>query len=242
MAGKDIVSLLLLAVVQQYNVAYNPRAGVWTPASLSGLQAWWQGDSCTDGADFSCTDLSGNGYSLDETTDSLEPAISSAYLNGHDAVDCDGVDDIAATSAWTDIEQPNVTWAVFEYDDYTGNWNYIHDGNDLTDRNILGIGNWTGELGQYAGGWVRDGTAFDNDPHYAVALYDGASSYVRVDAVEVMSGTPSTQGLGGITMCNSQEAAGDADVKILEMGVIDGGISAGDRTSLEAYLADRYGL
>lgn len=81
---------------QGYLVTHSPRgAAAWAPTDASNIEMWLKTDAglTTDVGATDWEDQSGNGNDVTQTTDSLEPAVTSSWQNGLDGVAPDGTDD-----------------------------------------------------------------------------------------------------------------------------------------------------
>lgn len=174
-------------------------------------------------------------------TGTKQPAYraSVAALNGKPAVQGDGVDDFLQTAAWSSaLTQPSsvvVVGSVSAEDNLT-------DGITSTNRHlvkeILGT-DWR----IFAGTSVDGGTS-DTDPHLFAAVFNGASSTLDVDGVEVVSGNAGAQTLTGLTIgSNYNGTAAWNSGHIAFVGAIAGDIEAdANWPAFVAWVESHYGL
>jgi hypothetical protein len=233
-----ILALMLyteMLLGQTYIVHGRPRAaaGPFDPSDLS-PEVWVQGDDIVlDTTIEKWNDLSGNGNDLTSTGPGTEPNLLSSYLNGHDCGDFVDNTDFSQSAGSLGLTQPFTFWMVLEADAASATANYINSG---------GAGPFA-QLGIYNQGgsdkWYMraGGSTFDTSPHYFVVLYNGASSYMRIDGSEVVSGSAGSNGFGIISI-----GQGSIDGNICEAGATDDALTGTELTNLESYLADRYGL
>jgi len=183
-------------------------------------------------------DQTGNGYDINNGQFSGV----GASINGNQAGDFDGVDDLI-TTAWTNVPQPTHIFGVFEArspldDGFQAIWT---GANGATDDNQFFIENTTDVLTTFAGVELNSNTTADTSPHVASAFYDGNNSTLRLDGVEIASGDSGTNDLGGFGIGARNDGVNFADIKAGEFLVYPQ-----DKTSIEtdveSYLADEWGI
>ena len=88
----------------------------WTPSDLPDKIAWWRSDlgvfTDPDGI-WKWEDQSGNGYNLLQSTGSLKPDLLTDEMDGHDAVQCDGLDD-QLVAAMSHATSPHYVYIVMK--------------------------------------------------------------------------------------------------------------------------------
>lgn len=98
----------------------------------------------------------------------------------------------------------------------------IFDGIDTTDRVALGITD-NDKWGAWAGtGWIESTADAATGRHLLFAVYDGASSVLRVNGAQVASGDVGSKSLAGVTLAAKHDDTLHFDGTIEEVVVIQG--------------------
>lgn len=179
----------------------------------------------------SVADQTGNGYDLSGSYTG-----PTATINGMQAGTFDGIDDYLSAT-FSELPQPNMIFAVAaaQADDTSS----LIDGTTSNGRNqiVLDVGDW----GIFAGNTPVSGSDADQNPHVLSALFDGSSSYMRVDGTQDLSGDPGSDGLNGISV--GEYPIGD-DHGAWNVGeiLVYPQDKSGIQTDVEQYLADKWGI
>lgn len=182
-------------------------------------------------------DETDNGHDL---TAGTAPTYVSDGINGNPSVRFDGVDDVLQAQ-FSAVPQPNTIYVVWQLTETTGTNPAILDSTNTNDRNLTGFNN--GELGIYAGSYIRSSQGEDTNPHITGGLFDGASSTLRIDGSQEASGdTSAVQSHDGHTV--GRYAPSDGDYTPIDVGEIlfypeD---KSGSQDDIEQYLADKWGF
>lgn len=182
---------------------------------------------------------------LQQTLGTSRPLWQSAAINGHPAIRLDGVDDAMWTASFGAVEtQPNTIVMVVKLLSTTFG-KVLVDGqrSHATNLHTIRIHDATGQWQIHAGTFVNStGQTLNTTPHILRALFNGASSKLWIDEVEVVSGDVGAGSLGGITLGAWAFTLGDhlhADVG--QLNVYAGDISASWAT-LRAHLQAKWSL
>lgn len=97
-------------------------------------------------------------------------------------------------------------------------------------------------LRMFAGTALTDNPtdAFDDSPHLLIATFNGGSSSMRVDGVQVSSGNAGTQGMGPMILWSGtfQSSA----VKFAFVGVYTSAMSVDEIATTETFFMSKYGI
>lgn len=224
-----------------------PSAGGWSPSDVSNLEVWLDAGTITGLSDGDAvttwTDLSGNSNSPTQATASKKPLYKTSIINGLPVVRGDGSDDYLQVTFGAALSQPNTVFVVCKFVNLgTGDYRFVFDGIGVT-RHAIYRKNQAAHTWWYYAGTERDsGDVADTSAHILVAVFNGASSSLRLDGAEIVATDPGSQTLGGITLFNDQSFALPGNIDIAECGVYDAGLSAGNIGLLETYLSTKYGV
>ena len=165
------------------------------------------------------------------------PTKQSGDLNGEDTIYLDGVDDAFENSSlsWS---QPNAVVIVGRHISGSGEDSRFFDSQG-SGRQIL-TADENGNFGIFAGSWIEDG-ATDSNWHIFNPLYDGASSDLRVDGTESVSGDIGTMGLDGPVIGARDNFSAFHEMEVAEIWFMSSP-SASDRDDADSILNDKYGI
>jgi hypothetical protein len=191
--------------------------------------------SATDGDSISTwADQTGNGHDL---TAGSAPTFKSSIINGNPVVRFDGADDYLDVD-FADLSQPNQYFIVFRLQSTNDSVVFTRFSSTSGGRNVLQIfnGNWR----LFAGSSI-DGSAAATGDYIHNALFDGASSKLRINGSLDVSGDPGSDGQGGLTLGARQDGDGNIQIDIGEVLIYPQ-----DKTGVEAeaeqYLSDKWGV
>ena len=229
--------------------AHKAASGAWTPASFSGLIAWYKADvgvtsSGSPALVSQWDDQSGNGYHL-ANSGSGKPTTGADTINGLNVITFDG-----STKTYLDysgISQAQV-YAVYvvTYNnrpsaggsfalDHVPMWD---DGNPqmFTD----GDANWWLSSDQGGNNWKS--TAASGSPEQLVAIFDGASSTIYQNGTQQGTGDAGTSGFTGNFRLGAYNSLYHAyDGQVGEFVIQAGTPSGTDLTNWNTYCS-RWGL
>lgn len=179
-------------------------------------------------------DQSGNARHLLQATIAKQPLWMAAIQNGRPGILADGVDDVLSVAVVKaqpvtifvagKILSANGADAVFLYDGAGGPAiQKAHGGGSVWDI--------------YSGAFLDSATATDALAHAFSAVFNGASSKLRLDGAEIASGDAGSAGLISIDLFG---LALPMNGYIYEFLDADGVLSAGSITSVESYLKARW--
>ena len=220
--------------------------GAFSPTDVAGLTVWLKADAITGLSDAdpvtTWVDSSGNGNDATQATASKKPIYKTSIINGKPIVRFDGTDDYVRTGAFTATATAKTIFCVFNSD--VDIWTYISDGQSHNRGCFL---TEPGKLTYHAGGGQisRTTSAHVGAFVYATIVDNGASSSVNHNGGTPTTGTvnsatytAATVGTGGAEGTDEPFFNGD----VAEWLLYDGALSAGDISSVEGYLADKYAL
>jgi len=178
------------------------------------------------------TDQTNNGNDLDQGGYSGV----SVTINGVQAGDFDGTDDIAQTN-WSALSQPYSIFIVYEYrttNDFDRLWSDF-DLSPLVEQELTGRNEWRVN----AGSSLEGGTP-DTSPHVSSIVINGANSIHRIDQSQVASGDAGTNSLEGFSIGAQGDGTNFSDVKLGEI-LIYTNDKSGKFFEIESYLSDKWG-
>ena len=220
------------------------RKKVWSPLNLSDLVLWLAADKITGLSDadpvVTWEDESGTGDDPTQGTADLRPTYQTGELNSLPVVRYDASNDRLVVALATDLVQPITQFGVVKIGADTATNRQIDGGDTGATRCVTFIngGNW-----ELFAGTLLSGAAISADTwYYFIALFNGASSSLRVNGSEVLSGDAGAQDHGGYSIGSAFDGSAVWQSDFAEYGIQDGAISAGEITSLEAYIVDKYAL
>lgn len=165
--------------------------GHWSADTITGLE-----DTDPVGT---WPDQSGNGYDASQATASKKPSYQTNELNGNPIVRFDGGDCLVAAT-WGDEAQPNTIFTVLKISGW-GGIRMAYCGAVANKRNQINNVNNTKQIAMYAGSNPSTGKYFIGDSFDIVtAVFNGASSYVRLNTSQSGNVSVGTQPLAGVTI------------------------------------------
>ncbi len=209
-----------------------------TPRDISGLAAWYRGDSiaANSGTLASWNDSSGRGRHALQTTPANQPTITpnSAGVDGHKVLTFGGLHLLQAVFPLT---QPASVVIVARDTQGFGATDLV-DGVYLNSMVVQrNPGTWL----IYSGGFVLDGVA-DANWHIFVACFDGVSSSLRIDGGAGVSGNAGVPAdIFGIDIGASSGGSGMSG-DIAEVIVFNRRLQVGPINWLGRYLSEKYKL
>ena len=216
--------------------------GGWEPTDLTGLTAWFDASDTSTithnaGAVSLWSDKSGNGNTVSQGSSAAQPTTGTRTIGALNALDFSSGDYIYRNSV--PHTQPLTLAMIAQTDNATPSANAFVT--YLTPASVgirgYGINDWTIN----AGGHVLAGTDADTSPHLLVAVFNGASSEIRLDGTSLATGNAGTT-------ANAAIAIGGSNVGALWDGLVGewidcaGALSGTDLASLESYLMTKWGI
>lgn len=220
-----------------------PGGGGIEPPPVTDLALWFDASSYInpssppDGGDVEAwADLAGYA-GISRATAAGRPTLQAGVQNGRSVVEFDGVDDYMDLTPWSTLPQPVTTFLVGKIGTTTAEQAFI---DAQTSRQML-FSNVSGQWVMHAGASISGGTS-DTNPHVLTAVYDGASSSLRVDGADVLSGDPGTNGLGVMRLGATNSPAGFLDGFVAEFLAYGRTLTTTERGDVESYLSTKWGL
>lgn len=219
--------------------AAHTAASSWTPASLSGLVAWYTGDAgVTDagsGRVSDWADQSGNGWTASQGSGSFRPTTGVTTINSLNAIQFDNSHpDILTTSGLT-ITMPVVVYIVTKIDTPSG-YQAVFSGSVGGD---FAFGCWNGQvaIGNNANPDLSSGTSFPSGANQFTLIFNGASSEIWQNGSQIGSGSATTSDATDLKM--GVRGSNDAGVTGSIEEMFFGSGSTRD-TNAESYLKTRW--
>ena len=226
----------------------------FVPTEISGLKLWLDADDATTITESTSAidqwnDKSGQGNHV-SSSGSDRPTYVASSMNGKAVVKFDGVGDYLQRTTFTAgaITGEATSFIVFKSPTDGGGTagTYIMDGGGSGNRTFFTSRTLAENDWQYPGG--TGGTTDFGVDHICTILWKNAtSSYLRIDGVDVLTGTAVAATWNGITLADhytlgDPSSTDDLDEEIAEVLVYDTELSTGDRDSVETYLANKWGI
>lgn len=225
-------STLLAAAVQ--------ASSGFTPASVSGLHAWWKADAITGLSDnatiSSWSDSSGNSRTL---TASGNPTYQTNELNSLPAVRLDGSGDYLANAGFS-LSQASTWFVVTRRANVAGASEVLLASGSSVDVAVYlesdkDLGAWAG-AGPLLNGNI--GTA----AHVVEVVFNGSSTMLGLDGT-LSTGNAGTTGLTGLNVGTNRNNSGEYYTgDLFEVIAYSGALSSGDRSDVRGYLGAKYGI
>lgn len=222
----------------------------FSPLDVAGLQAWYKADAgLLDGAGSPATvdgtaigtwqDQSGNARHATQGTGAKRPVLKVGAQNGLAGVRFDGVNPLALDAAGVVVSQPDTILVVANISGLSATLHTLVDG--ITGRQIIRSGSAT-QYEIYAGTSVLAAGAATGARLFT-AVFNGASSLLRVDRSQVAAGAAGANGTtGGIRLGLAQDNTTSPMLgDLLEVLYYNVSLSTTDRDNLETYLRTRWG-
>lgn len=204
----------------------------FTPAKLSNLEAWFQfnnGITVTGSGVSQWDDQSGNGRHLKQGTDTNRPA-----LQGDGTILFDGVDNFLKCDAFT-LNQPETIYILGRQVTWT-NGDCICEGNSNTTGRIV-QNSATPQLNISAGNSVASNTDWTVNTYMAVvAVFNGASSSLRVNNNAEVTGNAGAGNMGGFSLGANANPGGFSNIQVKEVIIYSAAHDAATRDAVIAYL------
>jgi hypothetical protein len=235
------------------------RDDAWTPAdnlpsANIAPHVWYAADKITGLVDSQAIttwpDAGPNGDDIAQAVGGSKPFYKTNIVNSQPVARFDGSADFLS-GAYTNagaLTQPFTIFAVAALDAAAvndGNLRTIVDGDDITNRALVrqDLTASPDDWAIYAGTLITSGDATDSNWTIFTALFNGASSQLWEDGTSILSGDAGAQDPDGLTVGAKYDGtAAWWDGDIAEIIVYDANLGAADRSTVQQYLADKYGI
>lgn len=215
---------------------------IWIDASLGTYIEIGGGTTPSGNGDLVGTwrDQSGNNNHLTTFDNSLRPILNTNVINGLPSVNADGSDVLLKAFI---LNQPNTIYAVARIETWASG-DYIFGGGNTTAVRCY-MTTSSPRISLYAGG---AGAACENSDMvigtFAIirAVYNGASSGLRVNTGIEQTGNPGITNNGGLSIFGNNGGGGLADASIAELIGYNSVISGADDTNVMNYLNNKYNI
>jgi hypothetical protein len=220
---------------------------LFTPVDISGCILWLRSDlGVTKVANIvsAWADQSGQGNNFTQGTDANKPTYTAGAINGYPALVFDGNDYLDSSMA---ANQPATVYIVSQLDDGSGTGEYLCDGDDATDRWVIGYDLATGnQLVLFAGTVLADATyPADANYHIFEGIFNGASSSIKYDDATAVVGAGGAANISGWRL-GADRVLGAGffldDGGIAEVIVYNSVLSTGNKALIQSYLNTRYNI
>jgi len=191
------------------------------------------------GAVSTWSDKSGNGYDLVQATSADQPATGTRTINGLNVLDFDGTNHFMTTSSEVRLSQPNHVFLAMRTDNIANGKQVFDSYPGAADASWFQI--FGSQYYAFAGSGLVGGTTVTS-PILAHITYNSTSSSVRVDGVDILTGSLGTRDLSLLTLGARKDEAIPFDGALGEIIVVNGTLTAGQISATETYLADKWGI
>lgn len=186
-------------------------------------------------------DKSGNGNHATQSTATARPTLQ--VSGGLYYLDFDGVDDWIRTTFSADQAQPNTIATAFKFDISGSHPEFLVDGSGIGRQAFYKSAT---VLRMFADSTIDDPSAAGVLERVALGHFNGASSLLRMDGVQVVSGNAGSSAWGGVTLGGSSAtpplATYELDGRIYGFIGVNRTLTAGEIDDVEAYLAAKSGV
>lgn len=212
----------------------------FSPTQIAGLQLWTNPETLTglnDGDPISSwADASGNSRNF-TAAGAARPTYKTNILNGKAVARFDGIANAMSTGAFT-FNQPETVFLVLKFP-FSGDNTWFLDGaGGFAVMGLLQFG--ATQVQQFAGLGSAQAT-LSNGFHILTLLYNAASSYIRVDGTQTNT-NPGASNAGGVILGAFGGIAAFAASDIAEVIAYNVMLTAPQRTQVETYLSNKYGI
>jgi len=187
------------------------------------------------------TDQSGNGLDVVSDTGKM-PKLMLNVINGHAVLRFDAADDWMASAVFASaLSQPNTVFIVLKHNSgsVAGAENYIGSKASAVNANNFAITNGTPDSWNiYAGTTLDSGVAIDTNVNIFTLLFNGASSTIRQNGVEIAAGNANTKTMGSLSLGYGGAEGVNSD--IAEVIVYNSNLSDVNRAKVEGYLTTKF--
>jgi hypothetical protein len=244
--AKTISTINSSTLTNPASLTYTVSSGAIPPNSVTSatLKMWIDcaQEIWTDGASVSVMHgHAGFGNDCGQGTVAHQPIFKTGIINGQSIIRFDGVDDSLTASVAVTAQPDTVflfarlspTAAVFAFDESTGSANRQY----MTCQAA-------GNISFYAGTDIPEpaGTDHRGAFHLFKLIYNGASSSVSVDGVQVVAGNAGANGMNIPIFGAGNGASLPCACDIAEICVFSGLLSSGDLSGLNTYFHNKYGI
>ena len=233
------------------DICWTPQGS--DPSAITGLQFWFRPDTAflttvTYSGMTVVTDWSsriGALRPLAQSTSNNKPAYISSAINGQPAILFDGIDDylLCDTAIWgTAIPQPLTVYIILQLVT-VGASKSVFDGAASLTR-VRFLTNTSTNWQSFAGTTLGSLTTANTSWHKFRLTFNGASSIIRLDAVNIKTGDAGTNPMGGtISLGAGQNGASIwANIQVADWFAYNKILSTAEIALLESYFLKRYAL
>lgn len=230
--------------------------GALTPASISGLAAWWDfsdGSTVTlNGSDVSsCANKVSGGTALAQSTEADQPPYNTgdATLNGlaHAEWTSNASDEHLEATSYAGIQIADTLTVAFSFNGGGGEawWDMLDKGVNtgagigytFQQENLTEILRLRIDTSGAANQTFQITTALDDNDHHVIARFSSGALNVRMNGVERIDTTYTHgAGLSSTDVLRLGDPAVENVVKIGELAIYNRSLSDSDTLSLESYL------
>lgn len=224
--------------------------GVFDPESISGLIAWYDASDSstltfgTGSAVSGFADKTSEGNDLSQGSATLQPAQVTASQNGLDVLRFDGTDRIKRTTFTGGVEsQANTIIIALLPDSGTGSTEIYIDGGEVDAERHAIFQNGSDNYAIFTDSSAASTTTRDTSFVVLGAIFDGSSSLLYRNAVEILSGSsPGTNPMNGVTLGANGNGGGGAAYDLGEVWIYDNDIGTTNLVAAMNGMMNKWGV
>lgn len=224
--------------------------GAFNPLSIAGCKLWLDSSDLTtitkDGGNLvsQWNDKSGEGNHVTQATGTNQPLWVDAVRNGKAIIRFDGVDNYMQKTTFAGGSlQPKTIFIVTTTPADSGIARYLFDGGGAATRTAIYSDDTNMNMSTDFASTLSYAKPVDGTWKYWTGKYNGASSDFRENATSKATGATGATAMDGITLATRYNfTTSFANIDIAEILIYDTSLSAGDITSIESYLASKWGF
>ena len=205
------------------------------------VKAYYEADKITsvDGTIINTwNDASGNNNHLATTDTSIMYRSGVNGIANNPAVQFNGGVNGFRVTLNAVINQTDTIFIIFKANNFS-NW-LFDDILEAYETNRQTFGSATNKITSYAGTVLSSTTPIDTLAHFAEIQFNGASSYIKLDGVQIALGNTGTNSMNAIALANSS-AVGTVYTGLISCVIVcDSTMTNTNLTDIETYLTNKY--
>lgn len=228
------------------SIGLDTNGSQFGPSSLSGLAAWYRGDTITTsgGAVTQWDDKSGNGKHLVQATSGKRPTLTASGIGNQPSVVFDGSDDTLECASMT-VASGSPFTVLFVGNSATQANRVFLDSFNAVGARLAIYCQTSSQISLYgSAGFGVNGTDMSSS-HVVAAVINGASSKLSVDGAAPTTGDVGTAGLASglrVGIDQDQTAGRSVSGQIAEIVLYSRALTTTEVTQVARYLGARYGI
>jgi len=212
----------------------------YTPADIPDIQLWLDSADASTitqsaGAVSQWDDKSGEGHNATQPTGSLQPTTGTRTINGLNVIDFSNDSLVIGVNA----TQGNTIIALVSFDNLS-NANFLFDGNDQYDRQILF--NVNGAYAMFADDTISNGSIPQATTQIWMGEFNGSSSQLIINGTTQLTGNPGSDNLAGLRIGARYNGVNPLDGVMGDFIIVDKIMTTTEKNQLGNFLANKWGI